>query len=518
MQTTGEDLSAAQAPPFEGRSVEQKTDEQVAGHSFLSLLGNGIRLSLSFGATILASRWLGAEDFGYFSLLIAYINSMNFILPLGFDHSVTYFVSRFNANGEIDNIHKILKSSLTLCIGTGLLIMVAGTWIANIALTKANLSELIVPALLLLYQTLIWAIGSILAGFLRGMKVFAPTILREQIIFPIAHVVFLTIFVKAFGQGLNGYVFGYSLATLLAFVFVAYCGFKVYRALPARSLSSKLTRQTWLKWLNFSYPLGLMSGLEPALIGVSTILVGWYLLPEQVGAFTICLRLMLTVQFFYVAIGPIFGSYFAEAANVGTRTEIRNLYQMVNYWSAKWAVLMACLLALAADYVLKVFGNDVATTANMWCLILILPGAAFEACFGSTKQSLVMAGRNKINIFDYITAGLIIAISSMRLTPTFGVTGAAASFSIGLISLNLLRVFQVHQTLRVWPLNRRQIRNLFLMSVAATTITLMAHFTELSGVKRVVFAVFVFTSGLILTFWNDRALFLAKLKAKTRKR
>ena len=69
-------------------------------NSFWSLGGGTLAFTFLFLANILAGRWLGPEEFGKYSLVIAWTNILAVLFVLDTDTGIAYFIARARAKRE----------------------------------------------------------------------------------------------------------------------------------------------------------------------------------------------------------------------------------------------------------------------------------------------------------------------------------------------------------------------------------------------------------------------------------
>ena len=476
----------------------------VGGTTLINLGGNGVRIVLSFITLVCASRWLGPDGFGKVSLILAYTTYLLSVLPLGFEHSLPFYASRSGVGFSA----RVLSVALLASLIAGAVLVLAALVAIPPLLVRAGLDDLFWPVLIFTAQMQGGALLNILFGFLRGAKTFVPYIISEQLLFPALHLAALFVIVRVLHGGYFGYALGYSSATFCCLLYVGTCAFLAWK--PHRGERGPLTSDGWRSWLWFSLPLAVMSGFDPFLRSLSVMQAGWFLPPAEVAKFSVAARVTIFVQFLLTAITPVFTPYLADLHRRGDTREFRDLYQTVNYWCSKWAVLLSCLMVAAADLVLSVFGKGYEEGIAI-CLLLALPGALSEGALGGVRLSLVMAGRNRINAALVVGAIALQLLLGRWLVPRFGIAGVATSFSITYAALNLARAGWFHCIFGIPTLNRRHLRNLAALAVAGGGLAWAIRAAALAPRGTAALAVVVFVPAFAVTFWKDREVFSAAL-------
>lgn len=498
--------------------MTKTTTQQVASHSLFNMVGNATRVGLSVLLNMTAARILGPQGFGDAGTIFAYLVFMQYLLTLGFDNSLTYFVARFESEGALHKSKEVLKIALTASLIGGVIFSIIATWLAPSWLARGQMSGLLIATLIYIYQTELWSLASVISGFLRGTKEFFPVIMKDQFLFPVVNMLGF-ILCAQFTSGVMAYVLGYSIASFACLIFMIYWMFRVIRrpawqkaaAQPLREISQVQARE----WLWFSFPLGVMSGLEPLLASIGLIVGRLFLPAEQIGGYNVCMRATLFSQFLLLALGPIFSPYLAELYKKNERTEFRNLLQIVTYWSAKWSLLLTFFMSVSADYLLTLFGGHAYSSASI-ALLLILPGTAIEACFGTIKHSLVMSGHNRIHVFNFLLAIAVNIAAGFLLIPRYGLNGLAFSFTLAYGILNLLRVVEFYYFQGIKPLNSRYTRNILILGISLLVIGWPLAQSDLAGRWRFLLSLFITVAGLIVVYWKDRDVFLGQLARRRR--
>ncbi len=488
---------------------------QLGRMSLLNLTGNGVRVLFSFVTTIVASRTLGADDFGIINLLLGYTVLLNYALTLGFDTSLPYFVQKYSLPGEnASKLPDLVSYSIrSAFVVAGVVTLLAAGGAAAI-LHESGRSELILPAALTVFQCFFWSQASVILGFMRGSKRFIPGIVREQFLFPSFQLLSICAFVGVLKLGVWGYTLGFFLASFVSYVYAAVSMAKMLPELAVKPRAllfsgSKATKADRKEWLRFSLPLGIMTALEPVMGWLSIVMIGWFLPNAEVGVFAACVRLMIFVQFLLLATGPIVSTYLAGHFHAKRMDEFRDLYQKVTLWSARWSLLVSGCLMIGAEAVLGIFGPDYVQGVGV--LAMLLPGFALDGAFGAAKLTLSMSGYNVINAANLVAAILFNLIAGILLTSNFGVLGASAALSLTYTGLNLARIWQLYRRLSVSPMNLAATVKFTALVVVVVALALGAR-TELADpLTRGVGAAGLFALILLLS----AVLFAKDLLRKT---
>ena len=371
-------------------------------------------------------------------------------------------------------------------------------------------SELLILILLLSFHHFIFAIGNISATYLRSYKIFAPWILKDQIVAPVTRLIFIIIFVKFLDLGVLGQSLSYALTSIFSFFLVIY--FLIPFIKKQRLQEDRPSHISIKGLVKSSFPLGVMNGLELIMFWMSVTLAGSFLTAKEAALITVCITINLFVLFLFNVFQPIFSPYIADSLRTNQFQETKNLYQTVNYWSAKWGILAVFLIAIVSKTLLNTFGpefSDAKTT-----LLLVLPGFLVEAMFGASKQGLIMGGIRWSNAIYLFLAILVNIIVSFLLMNTFHLNGIAVALSLSFLTLNFLRVVRFYISFGILPMNKRHFINLSLIMSTLLFLGCSIETFLKEEWQKTTLGLLIFTSGFILGFWKDGRFLLQQISGK----
>lgn len=471
------------------------------------MIGQGVRIGLSFLATVLVSRWLGAKGFGEINLILGYTSFLAYLLTFGFDISLPFYSSKLSNKQKEGNLESVFFAGVINTLIGGSIVLATANYFLPSLLKINNLNQLLIPARLLCLQTLIIALGSVFAGYLRGEKKFWSVILKDQFLFGISHFVGVIFFIKVLELDILGYAISYTVASCAGFIAVLIAVVKKIK----EGFYIHLSIENWKAWSLFSFPLSVMNTLEPMINWSSILIVGFFLTAKDVGQISIALRLAFFIQFIFVALQPIFSPFIADLIKKGDSSESETLLSTVCYWSAKWSLLFSFFLFHSSPFILTFFGDSY-SSANT-CLLILIPGFLFEGLFGPIKQTLIMAGHIKVNLVNLFFSLFLNTVLSFLLIPQLGLSGGALSFTITYIILNLVRVGQIYIYFKIWPFRFQQVKNLSLIILALLIISTYSFI--IIDIGHLFFlTLFFFLTGIVVLYWRDRIHFLNWMKRK----
>jgi O-antigen/teichoic acid export membrane protein len=469
----------------------------VARSSFFNFSANGIRVLLSFATTVLLARSLGANDFGEINLIIGYTMFLHYLWAMGFDHTLAFYIPTFGVEQRPWLAREALRVALAVSTVAALGFIVLGLLLLPPVLQSHGLGHFVLPGLILGGQNWFSAMGAILSGYLRGARDFQALILKDQIIFPGAHLVLTVIVICLFHGGIFAYSIVFAAANLAALI---YAGWAVRSSLPARETAEKRREhRTRRAWVGYSIPIALTGAIESLLPWGTVIALGWYLPAASVGQFAVCFRVSVFIQFLLLAVGPIFSPFLAEHFQRKEMNRFRELYHSVNFLCGAWSLVLATVFFVSGDLILRLFGRDYSGATILLGVLLL--ANLLEGAFGAIKQSLIMTGNSRVNLVNICVAIVVNVIVCLVLIPRFGVLGAGFANFVSYLVMNSLRGFEFYIKFGIGPFNRVQSLYLAVATSCLGALCLWSYEGNLSTWSRASLSaiVLILSGGAALT-------------------
>jgi O-antigen/teichoic acid export membrane protein len=480
-------------PHFADRKQPGNGMASVARDSFFNFFANGVRVVLSFITTVLLARCLGANNFGEINLIIGYTVFLHYFLALGFDHTLAYYLPKFNVDGRPWLAREVLRVALLTSSAMAVVLIGTGVLALPPILRAHGAGQFVLPGIIIATQNWLSAMGAILGGYLRGAKDFRALITKDQILFPAAHLVLSALAIAWLHGGVLTYAWVFALANCIALVYGLWVTFT--RISPREPSPKRREFRERRRWLSFSIPIALTGAIEPLLPWGTIMVLGWFLTPSDVGKFSVSFRVAVFIQFFLLAVGPIFAPYLSEHFQRREMSQFKTLYQSVNFFSGLWSAVLASVFFISGDLILKLFGREYSGATAL--LGILLAANFLEGAFGAIKQSLIMSGKSRVNLVNISVAVALNFSLCIWLIPRLGVVGAAYGNLFGYLAMNLMRCLEFYLVFRIAPYNREQF--LFLGAVIAglCSLCLWTYGGALSMAARIgIVAAILLLSGL----------------------
>lgn len=397
--------------------------------------------------TFFIARYYGAEAMGIFALSFTMLQIASIVSRLGLDTALLRFISQYASKGEWVCVRKVYRNALQLVLPASLVMslifMYSSPWVATNFFQKESLKVYfqiaalgIVPFSWLYLNT----------ECLRGLKEIKS---------------------YAFLQTISPYLIGSVLLILLSFIFpgsnhqpvIAYiisivltCIGSIWiwkgRSRHKQSLSSskpEVIRHKAL--LKVSGPMLLASSMFLIMQWTDTLMLGALRSEEEVGVYSVCLKIANITSLSLMAINSIAAPKFAE---MWGKENIKGLEKIAKQ-STKMIVFISTpillVIAIFPSSILNLFGNEF--TTGYLALILLVLGQFINSISGSVGYILQMTEQETIHQKIIVLASIINVFLNYILIPTHGITGAALASMASTFFWNVYMIIVIRKKLNI---------------------------------------------------------------------
>lgn len=217
--------------------------------------------------------------------------------------------------------------------------------------------------------------------------------------------------------------------------------------------------------LSFSVPLTFVA-LSYMLLGqMDVMMLGYFVLDNEVGVYSICVRLAFFVVIGLEILNPIVSPHFSTFISQKDSSSLRAVFTTSSKWIAILATWVLCGLLIFSEEILGLFGEAFLMGTSL--LIILGSGQFLNAACGPNGQLLVMSGRQKWEMIN--TAFMIVLNFSLNLylIPIHGVKGAAWATFMTIGFINLAKMIEVKILLHLHPFSLGYIKSIFAILLAA---------------------------------------------------
>jgi O-antigen/teichoic acid export membrane protein len=387
--------------------VRHSARRRVVSNTAVQVAGKATVLALAAGSIAVLTRYLGADDYGRFTLALMYMQLFGVLADVGLYMTVVRDISRDPSRTE-----ELVGNALTLRVLLSIAVIAVGGAVS-----------LMLPYDGQVRLAILLAGGPLLFGMLTSSLV---TVLQSRL---------------RMGRAVAGEVTGRALALVLTLVvaaldlgFYAVFGAAAGGALAALVVTWLLTRRlarirfrldttAWRPLLAASLPLGLALAINELYFRADTLIISLYEPYQQVGFYTLAYRILE----FTLALGTLFLTtvfpLLSEAVVHDEPRAMRMIQVSTDVFVILGAPLVAGGLVLAPQVIELVGGTEFGDAATPLRILLVAGGLAWvNGVFGFA----LIAKRRQASALWLNAATLVFNVGlNFLLIPRYGIVAAA---------------------------------------------------------------------------------------------
>ncbi len=387
------------------------------------VFGLGVRGAETLGKLglyILVGHRLGAHDAGLFFICLTWVALVATAARLGLDKALTRHIAAEVAIGAGSAAARAMRMGFGWTALAGLA-AAALTWaVAGPAATYAfRMPDLAAPlaltAVVMVPQTLIFTLGSAMAGF----KQTTAAQVVQNALWPNLTLLALFLGADTLDRLIMALAGAMTLSCLLAVFFL-------WRARPARvdrpRPGSEPVEALPGMWQT-ALPLLVVELTQVGLSSLPVLVLGLVADAATVGAFSMANRISMLVWVIIIAAGTVAAPHFAELYRLGATDRLRRYNTMIRRGVAAVGVPATLVMLAVPELLLRLIAPefDAAATALRIMAIgqminCLLP--VQDVLLGMTGHGAVL---RRLNVLQ-LAVGLVL---SAALIPAFGLVGAA---------------------------------------------------------------------------------------------
>ena len=412
---------------------------------------------LVFLVQALIARIWGPELLGEYLIVIATVNLIAVVMPLGFHTVGTYFAAEYRARGERGQFIVFMIRSYGHVVGVLALLLLLGLPLLGLlGQGQSVLAEHFVPVVLLAFGTaLVYVNGALLVGLKRPFAgFFADTMFRPMIVMGafLATMGFMPP-IDGFSAMLWIIALGYVAIALVHFGFVVNSLGRIPDTLAVRPLEAR-------RWWRFALPWVLISLATDFFFDIDLLLLSHTLSREELAIFGVCTRLFSLISFGVAAVYAVTMPDMFESEANADRAAFKRKVGDANFVASAISVVLFAGMALVAPFLLMLFGPSFSAGAGplaVLCLALVV-----RSVMGPASLVLSIHDRPYASL-PFVGMGIgALILCNWLLVPPLGLMGAALSaiiaitvWSVGLWWI-ALRTAHMDVSIMQWFRTRRE--------------------------------------------------------------
>ena len=404
-----------------------------------------VSVALTFLLQIFLARLLGADAFGSYVFVLAWIGFLVLFGKFGLDTASLRYLPAYLVNVDSGLATGFIHFSMKVVILFSTIISLVSSLVIWILPHKLGeevtelfyIGFLILPAmaLLQLYSARIQAMKHVgLAQVPQG--IIKPLVLGALVIV----FVFIGIELDAYG------ILWLEFITLMICLFIAWQLFrKRYRAV-SQVVAPALKNS---EWLSTAYSLFFISVAQLGLAKADVLMIGSLDGTKNAGLYAVASLIASLVTFFIGSANHFIAPTVSELYAKSKQTELQHLITVSTVSIALITIPVLVGLILGGEELLGLFGEEF--RSQYPALMILLAGQFVIVLWGSVGFLLTMSEFQKEASRIIWMATVINIILNALFIPAFGTVGAAAATSISVALRSIILGIYVWKLLRIMP-------------------------------------------------------------------
>jgi O-antigen/teichoic acid export membrane protein len=397
-------------------------------------------------AQLLIARLVGADTYGIYAYVVAWMTILAYFSALGFDVALLRFLPAYQTKGAWGLARGVIQYAERRVLAVGILVMLAGAsviviWSRQFTPELRNtflIGFVLVPALALL-----WIRCSIVRAFGGVALALVPDkIVRDGLL--LALVVLTSL-------GLRQHTTAplVMMATLVgSIVALGLASVAMHRLSPGMVAHSP-PEYAAATWRHTAVPLVIITAAEALLNRTGVVLLGWFGETREAGIYSLAFNISFLVVLPRTAINTLFAPTISSLFTRNDRVTLQALVTKSASWTLGAAACIALALAVLAEPVLTWFGKGFAD--GVPALRILLVGQVIAASYGSQLYVMTMTEHERGAATLLILSAAVNVVVSIFLISILGLTGAAIATTIALIVWNFAMALFISRHLRLLP-------------------------------------------------------------------
>ena len=423
--------------------------QRLLGQSGLIFGARLFGAALTFLVQVAIARFLGSQALGEYILVMATVNAVAVVMPLGFEATGTYFAAEYRAKGE----GRLLRGFMARAYGhialTGAVVIIAGRPIAQLfGDAGAVVASHWTPAAVLTVATAtVFVSGAMLVGLKRPFAgFFAETLFRPLL--AIAGFVVATA-MSGGAEGINQILWvlsiGYAGVALVQLVLLLGSA----RDIPA---GERVTRPEVRRWWYFAVPWVALVVAGDFFFDIDLLLLAGHIPAEHLAVFGVCTRIFSLVAFGVGAVYAVTLPDMFESEALKDRDGFHRKIGDANLVASGLAVALLGGVLLLAPIAFMLFGPEF--QQGVVPLGILCAGLVVRSVFGPSQIVLSIHNRPYTALPAVAASLATLVVANLVLVPPFGLVGAALAALIamtvwsGALWFTALRVVGVDVSIR----------------------------------------------------------------------
>lgn len=374
---------------------------------------------LTFLVQVAIARFLGAQVLGDYILVMATVNIIAVVMPLGFEATGTYFAAEYRARGEGHMLRGFMTRAyghIALC---GVLVVALGYPVAGLFGEPGKVLAMhwLPAAILCIATAMVFVSGAILVGLKRPFAGFFADTLARPMLAMAGFAVALNVMAESRITALL-WVLSIGYAVVAAAQFLMLLGTTRQIALEPNPRTDE-----WRRWWHFAVPWMALVVAGDFFFDIDLLLLSGHLGREELAIFGVCTRVFSLVSFGVGAVYAVTMPDMFESEALKDRAGFHRKIGEANLVATGLSLVLLVIVLALSPFAFMLFGS--AFQAGVIPLVILCIGLVVRSVFGPASVVLSVHNRPYASLPAVGASVATLVIANLFLVPSMGLLGAA---------------------------------------------------------------------------------------------
>jgi len=394
----------------------------------------------------LIARIVGAETFGVYSYVLAWVTVLAYFSALGFDIALLRFVSAYLASQAWGLLRGVIRYSERRVAITGSLITIVGMIAVTIPNTRISheLKDTFLAGFILVP---VWALLWIRSSIVRAFGGVLSAVVPDRMVRDGTLICIILLLSWGMKRDLNASLV--MLATFSGTTIALILATLAARHLHPREIDRVTLSYDIPAWRKTILPLMAITATESMLNRCGVLVLGWVGLTKEAGIYALIFSISFLVALPRTAANTLLAPMISDLFVRKQHHALQILTARLALWTLCGAALSALALSVIADHFLAWFGHGY--EAGVPALHILLLGQVLAASCGSQLSIMTMTGCERSAALLLLLSAIFNVLLSAVLVSQLGLVGAALSTTITLVIWNIAMAAFIWRHMKLLP-------------------------------------------------------------------
>lgn len=397
--------------------------------SWISLAIRVLSVGLLFLFNVFLARWLGAEQYGHYALIVVWVNLAVLLVKGGLDTAALRFIPAYKVSNGNSSIRGFLSFSLLWIAGWSLGVFLIASLVHWYRPFLPSGVPLWGVGLLVLFLALSQLRRTVLLSYRRLVLAELP----ESILKPLIFLVLAAAAMLAGNQG--SVVEAVHISWGLTLIGLLMGGMVLWRLIGVDIQDARPNYEARI-WLGASLIMLLNTGLHQVIKSFDILILGGFRGATEVAAYSAASRVADLVVFGLSSLNLMVAPKISALYTAGDFDALRRMLRKTAWFVFLFAVGVFLVFCLVGEWLLGIYGSSF--RSGFSALIILAAAQVFNSSTGSVGFLLSMTGRHKVALLIMLISAALSVPLYYLLIPLYGGVGAAVASAVGIVVWNLL--------------------------------------------------------------------------------